>query len=109
MDAELLALCNQVVTRYAFLSYDDHNDFTWSATGTTFNARIEFKNELIRDKDGQEACTVAQLYCNGDITLDTRDKLTFVGMPTYSQYPEILKIEKEPDEDGSIYYICVYF
>lgn len=109
MDAELLALCNQVVTRYAFVSYDDHNDFTWNSIGTIFLGRVEFVNELIRNKDGQEAFSTARIYCDHLIVLDTRDKLTFDGMPTYAKYPEILKIEKEPDETGEIYYQCIYF
>jgi len=35
MDAELLALCKQTVTRQAYVGYDDHNDFTWQTDITS--------------------------------------------------------------------------
>ena len=106
MDQELLNLCKQIVTRYAYTSTDKNNDYTWSATSTTFLARVEFNNQLIRDVNGQETLSTCQIYCNGTTTIDTRDKITYTGaIPTY---PEILKIESQPDENGAIYYKCIY-
>lgn len=106
MDAELLALCNQTVTRYAFASYDDHNDFTWSATAVTFKARVEFSNVLIRNAEGQEVLSTCQIYCNGNTTIDLRDKITISG--TTVTYPEIVAIAENPDEFGVIDHKVIY-
>jgi hypothetical protein len=178
MDAELLALCNQTVTRYAYVGYDDHNDFTWqtditnqdvvltgviasivlspangklimagmtvkdSATGlityglgidytidytagtivrtvtstiptgatvhvsyswqtvTTFKARVEYSNKLIRDKNGQEIIATCQVYCDGSTVIIEQDKIVISG--TSRADPEILVIQCNPDETGAI-------
>lgn len=183
MDAELLALCKQTVTKYAFVGYDDHNDFTWQTnvtsqhvtlTGTTaslvlsptggqtimtgmvvkdttdtttyglntdytidytagtivrtaastipsgatvhvsyswqtivaFAARVEFTNTLIRNNEGQEVVSTCQIYCDGTVVIDERDKITISG--TLVVYPEILKIAHNPDENGAIDHHVIY-
>ena len=106
MDAELLALCKQSVSRYAFTSYDVNNDFSWSATATTFAARIEYVNKLIRDINGQESLSTCQIYANGDTIISERDKIYIAGATVL--YPEILAIEKNPDENGVMDHIVIY-
>ena len=106
MDKELGILLQQTITKYPYVSKDDHNDYTWSPTGATFAGRVEYRNKLIRDINGQESISTCQIYCNGDTSIDTRDKITAVGLiPTY---PEILQVERQPDEYGAIYYTCIY-
>jgi hypothetical protein len=105
MDAELLALCNQTVYKYAFLNYDDHNDFTWDNNFSTFRARVEFTNKLIRDQNGQEIVSTCQIYCNGDVTIDERDKIKVAGLKAD---PEILSIQQNPDENGNIDHKVIY-
>lgn len=106
MDRELLLLCNQVVTRYAYLGYDDHNDFTWATNSTSFLARIEYQNKLIRTGVGQELLSTCQIYCDGSTVINERDKITAIGFTKID--PEILKIENQPDDKGNIYYKCIY-
>jgi len=101
MDAELLALCNQTVTRYPFLRYDEHNDFKWDMVNfVTFKARIEFSNKLVRNQQGQEIVSTCQIYCNGDTAIDIRDKITADGLTKAD--PEIIMIQQNPDETGAI-------
>jgi len=100
MDAALLALCNQTVTRTPFLKYDEHNDFEWDTDNpTTFVARIEFSNKLVRDQQGQEIVSTCQIYCNGDVVIDERDKISATGLRAD---PEIIAIQQNPDENGNI-------
>lgn len=100
MDAALLALCNQMVTRIPFLGYDSHNDFEWdTANPTEFRARIEFSNKLVRDQQGQEIISTCQIYCNGDVIIDERDKISAAGLRAD---PEIIAIQQNPDETGAI-------
>ena len=106
MDKDLKSLLKQTVTNFAFLSYDDHNDFTWTGTGATFTGRVEYFNKLIRDKDGQEQISTCQIYCDGNVIIDTRDKITATGLVPI--YPEILQVERQPDETGNVYYACIY-
>ena len=179
MDAELLAMCNQTVTRQAFVSYDDNNDFSWQTdvtsqavvlvgttgvvlhlgmmtgtlvvknntgattysatidyeinyttgvikrragstiadgatvyctyswqTITTFLARAQFKNVLIRGVDGHESLSTCQIYCD-NVTINERDKISITTGTTVT-YPEILSIEINVDEFGIIDHKVIY-
>ena len=106
MEAELKALCNQTVSLYAYQSSDRHNDYTWSTKPTTFFARIEQEHILIRNELGQEMLSTCQIYCDNDVVIDIRDKITADFFDI--NYPEILKIEKNPDEYGDLHHIVIY-
>ena len=107
MDAELLALCKQTVSRYAYSSSNRYNDYTWSATvSSTFLARIEHKNVLVRDALGQEVLSTCQIYCDGGTVIDPKDKITADDF--YVDYPEIAAIDSNPDENGDIDHKVIY-
>ena len=82
-----------------------HVSYSWQ-TVTTFLARIEEENILIRNDLGQEMLSTCQIYCDNDVTIDTKDKIT----STYFNvdYPEILKLERNPDENGELDHIVIY-
>lgn len=184
MDAELKALCKQTVTRLKFVSYDDHNDFTWTnevtnqnvvltgvaaslvldptggqtilagmvvtdatdettyvlnddytidyVTGkiartadstiligatvhvsyswqtiSTFLARVEYDNIVLREQNGQQFVSTCQIYTEQIDDLNERDKLTLPTGTLVSQ-PEIKHIAHNPDEDGNIDHIVIY-
>ena len=106
MDKELLILCKQTITCYAYISHDDHNDYTWSTIPTSFLGRVEFINKIIRDKDGQETISTCTIYCNSDTVIDERDRISYAGAKVL--YPEILNIAKNPDEYGNIDHFVIY-
>lgn len=181
MDAELLELCQQTITRYAFISYDDHNDFSWQTdvtnasvvlinlvgvvlqpnivvgtvvvtdttpddpviyvidddytvdyitgeivrtadssitsgesllvsyswqTITTFKARVEYKNTLVRNKLGQELVSTCCIYCDGTVDIEERDMIEVPGSSVQS--PEIFVIVCNPDENGAIDHKVIY-
>jgi len=185
MDAELLALCRQTVTRLKFVNYDEHNDFTWSndvvsqhvtltgvvaslvldptgdqiimsgslivkdatdvttytlgidytidytlgtivrtaistiptgvivhvsyswQTISTFLARVEYDNIVIRESNGQQFISTCQIYAEQILDLDERDKLT-LPVGTLVSQPEIKHIAHNPDEFGNIDHIVIY-
>lgn len=184
MDAELLALCKQTVTRLKFVSYDEHNDFSWQTdvtsqsvvltgttpsvvkaptggvtimvgmvvkdatdvttytlnidytinytlgtivrtatstipTGTTvhvtyswqtistFLARVEYDNIVLREANGQQFVSTCQIYAEEIADLDERDKLTLPTGTLVSQ-PEIKHIQHNPDENGVIDHVVIF-
>jgi hypothetical protein len=106
MEPVLKALCKQTISRYAYQSSNRYNDYTWAVAATTFLARIEQEHILIRNELGQEMLSTCQIYCDNDVTIDIRDKITSDFFDI--DYPEILKIEKNPDEYGNLHHIVIY-
>jgi hypothetical protein len=180
MHPELKKLCKQTVTRYAYITRDDHNDYVWTTTVTdqdvvltgttavvlhvyldsdnvvikstdglttytlntdytvnyttgaiartagstipsggtvhatygyyttvtTFLARVENVNKLLRGKDGQEVVSSCQIYCDYDTVIELKDKITCSDFDV--PFPEILKIDSNPDETGAIDHFVIY-
>jgi hypothetical protein len=107
MDRILHNLLNQTIVKLAYLGRDEHNDYLWDTSNpATFKARIEFSNTLLRTHLGQEALSTCKIYCDSNINIDYKDKISNDLFAV--QYPEILKIENMPDETGVIYYKCIY-
>jgi hypothetical protein len=75
-------------------------------TITTIACRIEHKNILIRNALGQETLSSCQIYCDGSTVIDIKDKITSTDFDV--DYPEILAINSNPDENGDIDHKLVY-
>jgi len=104
MDNEFLNLLKQTINIYAFVSYNFHNDFTWSSSPISVPSRVQELNKIIRDKAGQEAVSTCQIYVDGSTTIDPRDRIILPD----GTYPEILAIKPEIDEFGNIYAKIIY-
>ena len=100
MNKELKKLLKQKITIYAWVSGDDHNDYTWAATGTDAAARIEGSDVTIRNNEGIEVLSTCQICVDGTVAIGLKDKITST--------PEILKINAEPDENGVIDHKWIY-
>jgi len=82
-----------------------HVTYTYS-TVTSYLARIENYDKLIRNAQGQEVLSTCQVYCDNDVVIDLRDKITSTEFAV--TYPEILRIDRNPDETGALDHIVIY-
>lgn len=82
-----------------------HVTYSWQ-TVQTFLARIEEQNRLIINDIGQEMLSTCQIYCDNDVVITTKYKITSTHFKV--MYPEILKIDSNPNEFGVLDHIVVY-
>lgn len=71
-----------------------------------FLARIENSEKLIRTGVGQEVLSTCQIYCDSNVVIDPKDKITSVWFDV--EFPEILKIDKNVDENGNLDHLVIY-
>jgi hypothetical protein len=82
-----------------------HISYSWQ-TVTTFLARVEHKNVMVRNSLGQEMLSTCQIYCDSDAVIDPKDKIACDDFTV--TYPEILSVESNPDENGDIDHQVIY-
>ena len=97
LDSEFLSMMPDTVTVYAKSSLDNYGKRTWSASGTSYSARIEPAIELARTEDGREVTVIATIYLYGSPTLTTDHKIV---MPD-SSVPVIVSVTVHNDETGA--------
>lgn len=64
---------------------------------------IQYVIDIIKDKDGKEAKTTAQVYLDAAVSVTENDKIS-IGSAT----PPILKVSPEYDDWNRLYQIIVY-
>lgn len=82
---------------------DAYNKPTF-ATGTTYNARVVYKNKMVVSTDGREVIAKGVVYCTATSQISTEDKITLPDSTT----PQIINSELYPDESGS-HHSQIYF
>ena len=103
LDSEFKELMPHTVTLKTVSSRDSYNTITYS-TGTNYTARVVYKNERVRLANGSESVARGMVWLFGAPTVTIEDQLVLPDSST----PEILAIEKFPDEDGD-HHTKVYF
>jgi len=68
-----------------------------------YPALIRYRTRKVLDREGREVVSSAQVYLNGDVGIDVRDRIT---LPDGTS-PVIISIEKYPDETGNIHHKVV--
>lgn len=94
MDAELLALCNQVMTVYSYVGYNDDNDFTWQndvtlqdvtltgLVGTFVHANIVVGSIVLQSTDVVPVVYVLNIDYTIDYTLGTITRTATSTIPS---------------------------
>jgi hypothetical protein len=102
MEQELLALLKQTVSIAGTTTnkYDEQVP----GTPTSYPARVEYNNVLVKDSQGKEVVSKAQVILDGTVSVGSLDEIT---LPDGTK-PIILSIEKNPDETGNIHHVVVY-
>lgn len=113
MDPELAVLHAQIVTIAPRSGVPDVNQKMTYGTAVEFAARVELGTRLIKTADNRTIATQGVVY------LVPNDWSTFVPTPQAdlltlpanypNRVPPILDVKVQPDEDGSLYSIEVYF
>lgn len=84
------------VTVYAQSSMDAYGKRSWSASGTTYNARIQADSRLQRDDQGREVTVIGRVYLYGAPALTTNHKMVLPDGST----PIIVAVDVVGDEVG---------
>lgn len=96
IEADFLELMTQTVTREAFSSYDAYAQASYAA-GTSVTCRVVHKPRMVRNAEGKEVLSNAQIWCYGAPGFSVKDRIT---LPDGTQ-PVILQVGKFPDENGN--------
>ena len=96
-------LMTDTATWAAFVSRDDFGSATF-ATGTDLTCRLVRKHKMVRDMEGDEVLSTAQLWVLGNSEITPEDRITLSDATT----PIIAAIERFQDEYGASH-TKVYF
>lgn len=73
------------------------------AAAVSYSCFIKYARKTIRNSDGANVISTAQIYLDGAVTIQDTDRITFNGAS-----PLILKIDRPDDEAGNRYATVVY-
>ncbi len=93
----------QTITHAAFNARDEYGKPSFDS-GVSFDARIVFKQKLVRKKDGSEIMSRGSVWILGNPVITSEDQITFPDGST----PPILSYEQPSDEDGA-HHVKVFF
>lgn len=102
LPAALSDLLDQTVTIYAVSTKDFYGKPTYGS-GSSRSARVEPSVKLVRDPEGKECPSRANIYMDGDVTITTSHKIT---LPDGTS-PPILQVAKHTDDDGTVHHTKV--
>ncbi len=91
------------VTVSEFSSRNAYGDANYGSA-VSYTARVIYKDQLIKAKDGSQIMAKGMVWLSGTPTLSTEDLLTLPDGTT----PPILSQSLIPDEDGS-HHVKVFF
>lgn len=73
------------------------------AAAVSYSCFIKYARKIIRNSEGADVISTAQIYFDGAVTIMETDRVTFDGVS-----PLILKIDRPDDEAGNRYATVVY-
>jgi len=91
------------ITVQAKSGVDAYNKPTY-ATGTSYSARVVYKNKITVDAIGREVTARGVIYVAATGAISPEDKITLPDSST----PQIISVERFPDENGA-HHNQVYF
>ena len=90
---------NQSITLKSKSSVNAYNESTY--TNSTIKARFEYKRRMVRNNEGEEVLSTAQVFTETQVKPD--DVLTFDGRDW-----QVVTVENCVDLDGSVHHYEVY-
>lgn len=103
MDASLLLLLNQLITIESTSGMDAYGQSTYG-TGVSVKARVEGRNRVVVDAQGNNAVSSTTIYVDGPTVVTTSSRITLPDGTT----PLILAIASMPDIDGTPHHKVIY-
>lgn len=103
MDPAFLDMMGATVTRKTLSSRDGYGEITYT-TDSTYRARVSYSTSLVRDSNGEEKQSSAQIWLYGITSVNLSD--IFV-LPDGSQRLT-LRVEAPMDENGVVHHVKVY-
>src|SRR5947207_7693859 len=99
---EFLDFLPSTVTIYPWQSTDASGAMTWASTGTSYPARIQMKNHLVRDRSGREVVARGSVYLGTSTIIGIDDKVELpVGF--VPRNPPIISVMPKYDEHAILY------
>lgn len=105
IEAAFLSMMPSTITVYAQASLDQYGKRTFSATGTSYQCRVQDVNELLRTDDGREVVITGRVYLYGaptDITTDHK-----IVLPDGSS-PVVYLVTVNNDQTGAHHTVIQY-
>lgn len=111
LDPELRALLAQTVTVKPWVSDSVYGAAVYG-TATTYEARVEAMNKLIKDFKGRDTIATTRVYvglsaAGTALNLGAQAARASITLPDGTS-PSILSVESLPDETGMAYTTVVY-
>lgn len=97
LESQFLSMMPDTVTVYPKSALDNYGKRSWSATGTSYNCRIQATSGLMRDAEGREVVVTATIYLYGAPTLTTDHKVVLPDGST----PVIVAVNTNNDDTGA--------
>lgn len=103
MDASLLLLLNQIIVIEPSTGTDAYGQSTYG-TGVSVHARVEGKNRMVMNAQGNNVVSGTSIYIDGTTVVTTSSRIT---LPDGTK-PLILSIESMPDIDGTPHHKVIF-
>ena len=104
-EADFLELMPHSVVVYPVASVNVHGEPVYSTSGSTYDALVEERPQMIRTAFGEEMITSANAY----VASTSRIPLTSrVVLPDGSE-PALLRSDVFADEDGTAHHVALFF
>ena len=103
MDASLLLLLNQLITIEPTTGMDAYGQSSYG-TGVSVKARVEGKNRMVMDAQGNNVVSGTTIYVDGITVVATSSRIT---LPNGTK-PLVLAIAEMPDINGTCHHKIIY-
>jgi hypothetical protein len=101
LDRELLELMPQTVSIEVAAGQNEYGERTYGAP-VEVRARVEGRTRVVTTMTGEERVSTSTVYLGEVVCVGPNDRITLPAGYT-PQQPEILAIERMPDEKGDFY------
>ena len=104
-EAEFLELMPHTITVYPVLSANTYGEPVFSTSGTTYQALVEERPQMIRSAFGEEMITSANAYVASTARIPLTSR---VVLPDGSE-PALVRSDVFADEDGTAHHVTLFF
>jgi hypothetical protein len=105
LDPQFKKLMPSTVTIHATGTKNNYGEFSYAGGGTTYNARIEKENRMLRTDEGSSLTSDTTVYIYGEATsLNLDSKLTLPD----GTVRVIYAIDTVVDETGNVHHQSIY-
>lgn len=103
MECDFLEFLQQTVIIEPWTGQNVYAEATYGP-GANYSARVQQKVKMIRNAQGQEVVSTAQVYLDGSVSVTTEDRITLSD----GTQPLIQAVTSPPDETGAVHHKVVW-